>query len=403
MRGPLDGITVLELGEGICAPYAAMQLADTGCTVVKVEPIAGDYARTIGPPFVDGESALFLTLNRNKRGICLDLDAPAGQEIIRRLANASDVVLDALGPGEAERRGLGYADLAATNPRLVYAAVTAFGESGPFRDRPATELILQALSDYTSALGTLTGPPIRIGSDIAQINTAQVTVQAIVAALLQRTRTGKGQRVSTSMLGTLFHLRGIMWTALHNPDEWIGINLNSYVRPPDYGYQTKDRPIMFSLGRGNSEEWYELLVRLDMLDVIGDPRFDDFGREAVSVGKYAPEVKHIWERAFRNMTAEEVASIIREFHGNAVPVTDYKMLSTDPQIAELGMIVDIPTAGETGGIKGIGLPWTMSGTPISKDHTAPPSLGQHTADILAELGYSGAEIERLRGDGVIRP
>jgi crotonobetainyl-CoA:carnitine CoA-transferase CaiB-like acyl-CoA transferase len=401
MTGPLEGVRALELAEGVCGPYAAMQLADAGCEVIKVEPLAGDYSRTVGPPFVEGESALFLALNRNKQSIAVDFDHPEGQAIVKRLAQAADVVLDGLGPGEAGRRQLDFPTLAALNPRLVYASISPFGESGPLSDRPGAELIVQALSDYTASLGALGAAPVRLGADVAAINTAVVTVQAIVAALFQRARTGRGQAVATSMLGTLLHLRGILWTALNDPDDWVGINLDTYVRPPDHGYSTKDVPIQFSLGRGNTEDWYHLLFQLNMLDVIDDPRFDDFGRESVSVGRFGPEVKDKWEAAFQEMTAAEVTELIRRSKGNTVPFNNYEMLSAHPQVAELGIVIDIPLAGETTGMKGIGAPYDFSGTPLSPQRSAPPRLGEHTTEILVALGYTAAEISRLQGMGVI--
>lgn len=400
MAGPLAGVRVVEVAEGVCGPYAAMQLADSGCEVIKVEPLAGDVSRGIGPLAVEGQSALFLALNRNKRSLAMDLDHPAGQEIARKLACSADVLLDCSGAGVASRRGLDYATLAAENPGLIYASVSPFGEDGPLKDRPGAEFVVQALAEVTSSLGVLDGPPIRLGADVAGINTAIMTNQAIIAALFQRRRTGKGQAVSTSMLGTLLHLRGILWTAQRDPDDWYGVNLDSYARPPDYGYRTKDIPVQFSLGRGNTNDWYELLLRLNMLDVIVDPRFDDFGREAVSTGIYGVEVKHRWEEAFSDMTAEEVIALIREFKGNAVPVNDYGRLLDHPQVDELGIVIDVPFGDGT--MRGIGMPFAFSGTPPAAGHGAPPRLGEHTAEILTSLGYSDSEIDAARRAGVIK-
>lgn len=401
MPGPLEGILAIEVAQGVCGPFCAMHLADSGCRVIKVEPIAGDIARAIGPPFVGDESALFLSLNRNKQSIAVDLDHPEGQAIVARLAQTADIFLEDLGPGGAEKCGLGYDHLATVNPRLIYAAISPFGERGPMRDSPGAELVVQALSDYQGSLGALGEAPIRVGADVAAINTAAITGQAILAALFQRTRTGRGQRVSNSMLGSLLHLRGIMWASLADPDEWYGVNLDTYIKPPDYGYRTKDRPVYVSLGRGTTDDWYNLLVGLDMLDVFGDPRFDNSGRESLGSGRFAHEVKGRWEAAFSDKTAAEVLDLIEGAKGRGAPINDYEALAGDPQVAELGLIVDIPLPGGAGTLKGIGVPWEFSETPADAP-TAPPRQGEHTDEILRSLGYSLADIVRLREAGVIR-
>ena len=192
-----------------------------------------------------------------------------------------------MGLGAAARLGLGYEDLAASNPGLVYCAITPFGEAGPLAGRAGSEQVVQALSEYPRSLGRIGEPPVRVGTDVAGMNTGILAGQAIAAALFHRQLAGVGQRVSVSQLGTLLHLRGILWNAISDPDEWWGFHCDSYVKPPDHGYQTADEPIYFSLGRGDSEDWDNLLIEFGMTDVLADERFAGGGCDSISTGRYA--------------------------------------------------------------------------------------------------------------------
>jgi len=399
MSGALTGFTVVDLTQGLCGPFGAMRLGDAGAEVIKIEPLAGDSSRTMGPPFVGDQSALFLSLNRNKKSIALDVGQPAGQALVRRLVATADVLLEDLGPGEAEKLGLGYADLQKMNSKLIYCAISAFGEEGPLRNQPSAELVLQAMADYTNSLGRIGEPPVRLGSDVASLNTGIFASQAITAALFHRMRKGEGQRVAVSMLGTLLHMRGIMWTAMSDPDDWYGFHLDHYTKPPDHGYKTKDGHVYFGLRRGNSEDWDRLLVTLGMVEQLDDPRFANFGRQATSIGRYAPEVKPIWENAFKEMTNEEVIKLIHEINGDATSFMDYSSLFTQPQIQELKMVqeIDHPTVGK---FKAIGPVWRFADTPATVQ-SPPPLLGQHTEEILTKLGVTSAEIAQLRMAGAI--
>src|SRR3954471_6676111 len=211
MSGALSGFTIVDLTQGLCGPFGSMRLGDAGAEVIKIEPLSGDSARGMGPPFIGNESAVYLSLNRNKKSLALDLQKPEGQDIVRRLGAQADVFLEDLGPGEAEKLGLGYEDLQKLNPKLVYCSISAFGEAGPLRDLPGAELVIQAMADYTNSLGRIGEPPVRLGTDVASLNPGIFASQAVTAALFHRVRTGEGQRVAVSMLGTLLHMRGIMW------------------------------------------------------------------------------------------------------------------------------------------------------------------------------------------------
>src|SRR5581483_5621491 len=240
MPGALSGYTVIDLTQGLCGPFGSMRLGDAGAEVIKIEPLTGDSSRVMGPPFLGDQSAVFLALNRNKKSVALDVHTSEGQELVRRLVTEADVVLEDLGPGQAEKLGLGYDALQKLNPKLVYCAISAFGEEGPLRDLPGAEFVVQAMADYTNSLGRIGEPPVRLGSDVASLNTGIFASQAVTAALFHRARKGEGQRVAVSMLGTLLHMRGIMWTSMSDPDEWYGFHLDHYTKPPDHGYKTKD-------------------------------------------------------------------------------------------------------------------------------------------------------------------
>jgi crotonobetainyl-CoA:carnitine CoA-transferase CaiB-like acyl-CoA transferase len=389
---------VIDLSEGICGPFTSMQLADAGAEVIKVEPPNGDYARQIGPPFVNGESAVFLSVNRNKKSVVLDYRRDDQYGILGRLAATADILIEDLGPGEADRLGFGYSQLSSQNPRLVYCAISPFGEEGPLKDLPGSELVIQAMAEYTASLGRIGEPPIRVGADVACINTGIFATQAILAALFHRERAGHGQRVAVSQFGSLLHLRSIMWHSMTDPDDWYGFHLDHYTNPPDYGYQAKDGALYFILRRGNSEDWDRLVLDLGMEHVLADPRFDDYGRQATSIGRYAPEVKPIWEEAFKNRTREELIAMIHSIGGDAVPILDYPSLLAHPQVEALGAIVEIqhPTVGAFQTVP----PFIrFSETPLGIQ-SPPPTLGQHTREVLSRLGLSDTEIERFRALGI---
>jgi len=382
-EGHLAGFRVVDLTEGLCGPFCSMQLADAGAEVIKVEPPEGDYARRVGPPFVNGESAVFLSVNRNKKSVVLNYRREDERELLRRLAGTADIFLEDLGPGEAERLGFGYGQLSEQHSGLVYCAISSFGEEGPLKNMPGSELVVQAMAEYTASLGRIGEPPIRIGADVACINTGIFATQAILAALFHRERTRGGQRVAVSQFGSLLHMRGIMWHSMTNPDDWYGFHLDHYTNPPDYGYQAKDGALYFILRRGNTEDWDRLVLELGMEQVLADRRFDDYGRQATSIGRYAPEVKHEWEDAFKERPRDEIVALIKSVGGDAVPMMDYPSLMSHPQVEALKTIVEVPHPNG-GTFKTIRPVARFSGDPEPL-LGAPPKLGQHTEEILATL------------------
>lgn len=399
-QGSMAGMRVVDLSQGLCGPFCSMQLGDAGADVLKIEPVAGDSARGFGPPFIRGESAVFLSLNRNKRSIAIDYTQSAGCDLIRRLVRGADVVLEDFSPGQASKLGLGYDDLNRDNPQLVYCSISAFGEDGPLRDLPSAELVIQAMAEYAASLGKIGDPPVRLGADVASLNTGIFATQGILGALFHRERTGIGQRVAVNQFGSLLHLRGIMWHSLTNPDDWFGFHLDHYTNPPEYGYQAKDGSLYFILRRGTSEDWDHLLMELGMEHVLADARFDDYGRQASSIGRYAPDVKPLWEAAFKDRAREEIINLIRGIGGDAVPMLDYPSLVAHPQVAAIGALAEIdhPTAGK---FQTVAPFIRFAETPLAIT-LPPPLLGQHSREILAEAEIGAVEIDRLIEVGIVR-
>lgn len=392
-----DDITVLELAQGVTGPYATMQLGDFGARVIKVEPLSGDWARTMGPPFVGKESAVFLSLNRNKQSLALDYTTSEGLEILRQLVRNADVlVLDML-PVERQAHQLTYDHLSSLNPRLIYCAITPFGEHGPMSNRPGAELVLQAVSGYTRYVGEPGGEPVRLGADMAGINSALFVYQAIVAALIARQHSGVGQDVHLSQLGCLLATKTIMIGAQYNPDEWDGFHLASTTDGPEHGWQTRDRPITFDFGT-SPDGWQRFCRRLGLEHLIDDPRFVDWYR-TMCLGAEAQELRHEYEAGFVDQPAEALIDLIRELDGNAFPYLHYDDLLDSEQVQSLHILEDIPLPA--GGIlRSVGFPWHASDLqPQIK--TAPPCLGEHTDLILQEMGIGAARRRMLQKRQII--
>ena len=378
-------LVVVDATQGVSGAYTTLLLREGGAQVTKIEPPEGDYLRYLGPPLVGDVSAPFFVLNRGKRSATLDLSTEEGCDALKRILATADVFVEDMGPDLAKQRGLDHATLKAINPRLVQATVTPFGEFGPLKNRPGSELTAQALADYPSALGTLGEPPIRVGADIGYMNTGIFLYQAILAALYQRYATGTGQRVSANFMASLIYTRKTVWTAMHDPDDWAGNHTATYQTPATYGYRTKDGFVYWNMRRASEEQYYELLGALGILDqVVDDPRFGNGGRDAVGMGVAAEAVKHVWEDAFKNLTTAEIVPILRSFGAEGTPVNNYDDVFASDQVKALELTFPLKVPGQKE-MDILSPPYWLNGERQRFDALL-PALGEHTDEVLKTAG-----------------
>jgi crotonobetainyl-CoA:carnitine CoA-transferase CaiB-like acyl-CoA transferase len=390
--GPLAGIRVLDFSTVISGPICSQALGDLGADVVKVEPPLGDPARYSGAPFREpGFSAFLAQFNRNKRSLALDLKHEAARAVARRLAERADVLLENFRPGVADRLGIGWAELRAINPRLVYCSICGFGSDGPDVDRPAYDHVIQAITGLMPTQGEVTAPRL-IQGGVADKATGMTAHAAILAALFARERSGSGQRVEVPMLDAYaaFALPEAMFAGTFPPLTSDGPGVNDFFRT----FATTDG---FVVGLTIQDAQFRGLCRvLDREDMADDPRFAELGprfqnyRELCDV--LAVEIA-------KHPTAELIAHCRQEGAPFAA-VNDLDSFLADPQVANNRTVVEVedPRFGATRYLRH---PARYETTPTTLRHHA-PRLGEHSAEILDEAGFTEAEIQALRSDDVIR-
>jgi len=375
---PLDGIRVVDLTSYIAGSYAAMQLADMGADVVKVESPEGDAFR---------ELPGFFGWNRGKRSISVDLKTPEGRAIVERLATGGDVFMENMRPGVAERLGVGWTRFAALNPRLVYCSVTAFGSTGPGAERPGFDPIFQALGGLMTLQG-FGGPPQYLRTAPTDYYTAALATQAILAALFTRERTGRGQRVETSLLrGVLALQSGV---AVDYPGKPSLVRDNPTYRL----YQAGDGQWFF-LAVGNQSFWVKLTKALGLERVADDPRFGSWLLRVQNNADLLP----ILEARFREKPRTEWLELLAAHDIPAAPVQPLLDFFEDPAVRHHDLVHEYEHP-EVGRLRLVGQPIAFTETP-TRDPGPPPTLGQHTDEILCELGYTDAEIAALRARRVL--
>jgi crotonobetainyl-CoA:carnitine CoA-transferase CaiB-like acyl-CoA transferase len=390
---PLQGITVVDLTRVLSGPYCTMTLADMGARVIKVEqPGKGDDTRGWGPPFINGESSYFLSINRNKESITVDLKQPDGQAILEGLMARADVVVENFRPGTLDKLGFHYAAVASRHPRMVYCSISGFGHTGPRQREAGYDAVMQAEGGLMSITGSADGPPYRLGVAIADIVTGMFAAQGITAALFARERTGHGQHVDIAMLDSVVALLSYQ----------AGIYFANGVAPPRLGnrhptivpYETfRASDGDFVVAVGNDDQWRRF---------CGVTGFRDEERYATNrqrVTNYA-SLKPALDVVLGTQTREFWISRLKEAGVPCGSVRDLKEVFSDPQTQAREMLVELEHAA-AGMLKMTGTPLKFSDTPGSV-RTPPPLLGQHTSEILTnDLGYDRGRIDDLRAKGVI--
>ncbi len=406
MAGPLEGIRVIDLTRILAGPFATMLMADLGADVIKVEqPGTGDPARGNGPFLsASGEetpeqqfSTYFLSINRGKRSIAVDLSKPEGRELLLRLAETADVLIENFRPGAMEKLGLGYDAVRARNPRLVMCSVSGFGQTGPYAHRPALDVIVQGMGGMLSITGEPGRGPVRPGASIGDITAALFATVAIQSALLERERSGEGQYIDVSMLDcqvSIMENAFMRYFTLGQVPERIGTRHPSST--PFQAFETADGYVVVAIMGGSTDQWPLFCAAIDHVELIDDERYTTGWGRTQHYGELIP----IIEEAMRTKTTAEWVEIIGGMGVPVGPVQDIAQVAEDPQVNHRGMFVELPHP-QLGPVKFVNNPLNFSRTPGAPERV-PPLLGEHTAEVLTEtLGMPEAEAEELLGRGVV--
>ncbi|MBX9592150.1 MAG: CoA transferase [Hyphomonadaceae bacterium] len=395
-QGPLAGMRVLDLSHVMAGPVCALMLADMGADVIKIERIpVGDDSRQMLTPSIQGESAAFMMMNRNKRGLALDLKKPKGQEVLKRLVRDADALIENYRKGTMEKFGLGYDVLKGVNPGLIYCEISGFGRTGPLASQGGFDLVTQGMSGLMSITGEGPGrPPVKVGAPITDITAGLLACIGINAAYAHKLKTGQGQRVDTSLFEA-----GIIQTYWQSAIAFAtGVSpgpLGSAhpLSAPYQAFETRDGWI--TLGTSNQKTWGQFLAILDAPEVAGDPRFSD------NAGRMAnlPALVAALTSRFKHRTTAEWLALLEKAGVPAGPVLSVREMHAHPQTQARDMV---PTVAHTtaGRVQTLGLPIKFSGTPGAIARGA-PVYGEHGREILAQAGYKPAEIDALVAENVI--
>jgi formyl-CoA transferase len=396
MPKPLDGVTVLDLTRVLAGPYCAMMLGDFGADVVKVEqPGRGDDSRTWAPPAAGGESAYYLSANRNKRSMTLNLRHSAGADVLRQLVTQADVLIENFKRGGMAGMGLGYDTLREINPRLIYCSITGYGEGSPYEDRPGYDFVIQAISGIMSITGEPEGEPQKVGVATVDVATGLFACSAVLAALRERDRSRKGQFVEVSLLDSaLAWLINVASSYLVSGEEPLRYGNAHATVVPYQAFKAADRYFVLAIG---NDSQFRTMARL-----VGAPELGEDARFATNPARIAHRQALLdrLQPIFAARPAEDWLGLFNDAGIPAGPINTVPRILTDPHVAARNMVVEVPhpTAGS---VRLMGLPYKLSRTPAAIERH-PPLLGEHTEEVLREkLSLTDDQIASLREAGAI--
>jgi CoA:oxalate CoA-transferase len=391
---PLDDLFVVDLSRILSGPVCTMLLADMGAEVIKVEPPPlGDDSRQWGPPFIGGISTYFLSVNRNKKSLGLNLKAEDGRRILWKLIERADVLIENFRPGVLDKLGFGIDAVSKVNPRTVYCSISGFGHTGPYKDRPGYDVIAQGESGMMDLTGFPDGPPAKLGASLADVVAGLYAFNGICLALLARHKTGRGQHVDVSLLdgmvSTLTYHAGIYLSTGRSPRR-AGTRHPSIV--PYECFQANDGYVNIAVT--NQKQWENFCQVLGFPEIAADSRFEEMKVRLANYGELRPMI----DRAISKMTRAEVMVSMSNVGIPAGPINTVGEILEDPQIHAREMVMEL-THPEYGPLKVLGIPIKLSDTPGTVEN-APPKFGEHNREVLLMLGFGEAEVARFEREGI---
>ena len=393
---PLEGIRVLDLTRALAGPFCTLMLGDYGADVIKIEiPGAGDDTRHWGPPFVGEESAYFLSINRNKRSLTLNFKDPEAIKIFLQLAKDADVIVENFTPGVMARFGLDYETVKEVNPKIVYCSISGFGQTGPYQSRPAYDQIMQGISGIMSITGEPDGEPQKVGIAVTDIGAGMWSAFAVMTAIFHREQKGEGQYIDISMMDAQvawLTYQAATYFANEEPPKRLGAAHPTLV--PYQAFMCEDGKYI-NVAVGSERIWERFCQGMKMPEMKDNPEYATNGDRVRHRDEIVPNLQKI----FLTRPVNDWVQDLQEFNVPCGPINDLADVFSDPQLLHRKMFVEMPHP-TLGSIKQTGLPIKFSLTPGALDRH-PPLLGEHNAQLLKELGYSEADIQRLTEQEVI--
>jgi crotonobetainyl-CoA:carnitine CoA-transferase CaiB-like acyl-CoA transferase len=388
---PLEGLRVLDCTQVMAGPYATLLLADMGAEVIKIEKPSGDDSRKMGPPFINGESAAFLGINRNKKSVVLNLKSKLGQNAFKKIAQEVDVVAENFKPGVMKKLGLGADDLRANHPELIYLSISGFGQTGPYNDRPGYDLLAQGMSGIMSTTGYPDSPPVKVSIPIADLSAGMYAAYGVLSAYIHRLKTGEGQVIDTSLLESAIAL-----TVWESAEYW---GSNSVPEPKGSAHRLvapyqaiASLDGFFNIGIANQANYERFCSAINRQDLLENPDYIDNPSRLIHYQKLTTQI----ELTTREKTSSEWLQILNAHGVPAGPIYSMDEVFNDPQVVHRQMVkeLDHPIAGQ---IKNLGIPVKLSKTSGSIRMPA-PTLGQHTEVVLREFGFPAELIQKIAVD-----